>query len=69
MPESRNVQVPLLPGQTVSIRGRQWVVDGLRTSQNGAVHVQVTWRGDRQNETVVWPYDDMRGRMAPGTRW
>ena len=65
MPESRTVQVPLQPGQTLSIRGRQWVVDALRTSQNGEVHVQVTWRGDRQSETVLWPYDDMRGRMAP----
>ena len=65
MPKSRTVQVPLQPGQTLSIRGRQWVVDALRTSQNGEVHVQVTWRGDRQSETVLWPYDDMRGRMAP----
>ena len=67
MPERRASEAPLEPGQTLNIRGRRWVIDGLHRGRDGVVQVQVTWKGDRRSETVVWPADAVRG--ARSTNW
>lgn len=66
MPDDRDrLQARLEPGRTLIVRGRHYVIDALHTGRGGEVHVQGTWRGDRLSETVIWPYNDVRRRVAP----
>jgi hypothetical protein len=61
MPQGRLITPDLQPGETVMIRGRSWVVDGLRPGRNGKMEIQTTRRVERLTETVRWPADVFLG--------
>jgi len=65
--KDRSSKAPLEPGQTLAVRGRHYVIDALHTGRDGQLRVQGTWRGDRLSETVIWPYNDVRRRIVPGS--
>jgi hypothetical protein len=66
MPDDRDrPQACLEPGRTLIVRGRRYMIDALHTGRGGEVHVQGTRKSDRVSETVIWPYNDVRRRLAP----